>query len=351
MLDGVTPRDNSPSETAVGDIERIYGIHKLIRSGRKPSMAALLKKFEVSPATLKRDIEYMRNRLGAPILYDSQANGYYYEARPGEPAYELPGLWLDSGEVHALLLMNDLLAQLQSGILRETLKPLEERLKKLMGSIPGPAKDLRKRVVLLPSRARRISDEHFQAVATATLQRRRLRLKYFARARAERRERDVSPQRLIHYGSNWYLHGWCHLRNDLRSFALDSIETARILDEPAHEPDPSLVQSHIGAGYGIFSGPTRGVAILDFNAESARWVRREIWHPDQQIDEIEGGGVRLKVPMTHPQELYMDILRHGANVEVVAPAQLRLSVGRAHRDAAILHETKRIGPVSATQAG
>ena len=55
----------------------------------------------------------------------------------------------------------------------------------------------------------------------------------------------------------------------------------------------------------------------------SRWVADESWHPDQQGHIEEDGSWRLKVPFSHARELIMDILRYGADVEVIGPESLR----------------------------
>lgn len=311
-------------------------------------MKMLQEKFEVSRATLKRDIEVMRDRLEAPVFFDRVASGYVYIENEGEGPYELPGLWFNASEVHALLLMHELLKQLQSSVLGEPLRPVEQRLKKLL---EGRSGDVGRRFLLLSTQMRQVPPKFFQVVSSATVERKRLELKYFAKAKAERKLREVSPQRLIHYRSNWYLHAWCHLRNGLRSFALDSIEQVKKLDQPALEVDAAEVQAHIGKGYGIFSGEMKARAVLEFNAEAARWVRKEIWHADQQVEEMPGGGVRLTVPVTEPKELVMDVMRYGPNVVVRSPGTLRAEVMKLHLEAAQQYDGVRIGPGRARTAG
>ncbi len=67
-------------------------------------------------------------------------------------------------------------------------------------------------------------------------------------------ERDISPQQLIHYRDNWYVDAWCHLRKDVRSFAIDAIQSAEILDTPAKELDLAAMRQQLDASYGIFAG-------------------------------------------------------------------------------------------------
>jgi predicted DNA-binding transcriptional regulator YafY len=136
----------------------------------------------------------------------------------------------------------------------------------------------------------------------------------------------VSPQRLVHYRYNWYLDAWCHVRKDLRVFAVDSIRQARVDEKPAREITDAELDRVLGAGYGIFAGAETETAVLRFVPASARWVADEVWH-SQQVGRIESdGSYVLELPFSREPELVMDLLRHGAGVEVLAPPGLRARV-------------------------
>lgn len=97
--------------------ERFYKIDRLLRSQRVVTKKAFLDELEVSEATFRRDLEYMRERLFAPIIYDGVLRGYCFtDPDPNAPRYQLPGLWFNSSEIHALLTMEHLLLNLQPGL-------------------------------------------------------------------------------------------------------------------------------------------------------------------------------------------------------------------------------------------
>jgi predicted DNA-binding transcriptional regulator YafY len=83
---------------------------------------------------------------------------------------------------------------------------------------------------LAPLGHRHTADRLFQLVSHGLLSRKRVFIRHFGRKEAEVTEREVSPQRLTYYRDNWYLDAFCHLRDDLRMFALDAIEDANVLD-------------------------------------------------------------------------------------------------------------------------
>lgn len=310
----------------MSQMERIYVIHRMLDRNRAVPLRRFMEELEVSRPTLKRDLQYMRDRLLAPIRYDRGQGGYLYEAPSPEnegSRYQLPGVWLTSMEMHALLLLHDFVEQLDSRLLAEALAPALKRIESLLAAGKVKQKDIRRRFRIIAARHRRVEDKVFRIVSTAALQRKRLKIHYFSRSRGEIMSREVSPQRLIWYSSNWYLDAWCHLREDFRSFSLDAIRSAEMLGERAAEYSQEVLDARLGAGYGIFAGEPDMTAVLRFLLPASRWIEREEWHANQRRIPLPGGEVRLEVPYSDPRELVQDILRFVPHVVVEAPESLR----------------------------
>jgi predicted DNA-binding transcriptional regulator YafY len=306
--------------------ERFHRIDRLLRERRVVPLALFLERLEISRATFKRDLEYLRDRCNAPIVYDRELRGYRYDEVPGEPRFELPGLWFSAGELHALVTLEQLVEGLQPGLLAPHVGPLRERLRAMLGASAAAADAVTSRVRLVGLGRRRVEPAHFEVLSGALFARTRVRLRHFNRATGTHSDRTVSPQRLVHYRDNWYLDAWCHLRDGLRSFAVDAVEAAEALDQPAREIDDATLDAHYAGGYGIFTGTSRAVARLLFTPERARWVAAEQWHPDQRAAWLADGGYRLEVPYSDDRELVMDILKYGPEVEVEGPNELRTRV-------------------------
>lgn len=307
--------------------ERFYRIEQLLHDRKAVHFDELLAALEVSRATLKRDLQYLRDRLNAPIVYDREANGYRFDAPAGQASrFELPGLWFNASEIHALLMMRHLLEEVQPGLLGPHIAPLQTRLQSLLGSRDDAPEDVAERVRIVHAAKRRTDLKHFEVIAASLLKRRRLLIRHWNRGRDEETEREVSPQRLVHYRDNWYLDAWCHLRDEIRSFAVDAIRHAEPVERKAKEVAKKQLDATVGAGYGIFSGEKVEWATLRFSPAAARWVAAEQWHPRQKARFDEAGRYLLELPYSNPTELVMDVLRHGAGVEVLAPEALRQRV-------------------------
>jgi predicted DNA-binding transcriptional regulator YafY len=318
--------------------ERFYRIQQLLRARRHVRTQEFLDALEVSRATFKRDLEYLRDRFRAPIVYDAEHEAYRFDDKVEDSAvWQLPGLWFTADELVALLTMDRLLADLEPGVLTELIGPFRKRLKGLLASGTQNAEQIASRIRVLAMGARAVEPSHFRTLSAALLSRRRLKIRHRRRLDGDLLEREVSPQRLVHYRDNWYLDAFCHKRQALRTFAVDAIEHAAVLDKPAKDVGEESLDRHFASGYGIFAGSDTQEAVLLFNATRARWVSRETWHPKQEGKLQLDGRYLLKLPYSREPELVMDILKYGADVEVLAPESLRAVVAAQLGQAARLY--------------
>lgn len=298
--------------------ERFYKIETTIRHRGSVSFEELLALLEVSPATLKRDLQYLRDRLHAPIEYDRDTNGYRLAEQSRGSRHELPGLWFSEEELYALLTVHRLLSGLDAdGLLGRHIEPLRERIAQLLGSGASEARELLERVKVAGVARRPVPGRFFELVGTALVKRQRVNMRYRTRARDGVSERIVSPQRLVHHRNTWYLDAWCHTQQALRRFALDAIEDARMAEERARDMPLAEVQAQLDGGYGAFTGGQAHWATLVFSPTAARWVSHEEWHGDQQSRWLDDGRYELRLPYSDATELAMDVLRHGDQVRVL----------------------------------
>jgi predicted DNA-binding transcriptional regulator YafY len=304
--------------------ERILTLHRLLKTARYPvSLQHLKDELGCSRATLYRDIAFLRDALGAPIENgEGDEASIHYAAEEGE-RFELPGLWLTSEELAALLALNELLGRADPGVLAGALAPFRARIERLLSDhASGRALPI-ERIRVITSAARRLDQGAFRAVASSLLNRQRLKFRYRARSTDALTERIVSPQRLAHYRDNWYLDAWDHARDALRSFALDRIRDPVLLDESALDRDTSELDAHLASSYGIFSGQPKAWATIRFSSHAARWVADEHWHSQQQGIWVPDGRYELRVPYSNSRELLMDVLKYGPDAEIMSPVPLR----------------------------
>lgn len=306
----------------MNQFDRVFTLHREFSNRRHGiSFDALQGELGWTRTTLRRTLDFLRDQLHAPLLNDRE-HGWRYDH---DQRYELPGLWFTAAELSALLVLQEIIDQHPVGLLSEALKPARARLEHLLQQTGAGLPDWRHRLRLLRIAARPAGTQ-FDIVAEALIRRHRLRLDYHARSDDRMAPRIVSPQRLTLYRENWYLDAWCHRRNDLRIFAVDRIIAAEAVEQPAIDVPEDQLSRTLATSYGIFAGQPTATAVLRFTAQAARWIAGETWHPEQQDSAEEDESLTRRLPYHRSEELVMDVLRHGPDVEVLAPESLRNEV-------------------------
>ena len=308
----------------MSDMERLQKIKYMIQSRQCVPLDDFLDELEISKATFKRDLEYLRSRMNASIVYDRFKGGYCFDSQSIGEKIELPGLWFSEKEATALVLMQHLLSNLdKGGLIEPHIQPLTAIIDGILGQSETSAKELRKRLKVFGMSARKSSLDCFEEVGAALLKRKRLQITYYARSKDETTKREISPQRLIFYRDNWYLDAYCHFRKGLRSFAVDGIQKAAITNVKADDVSEKELHENFSESYGIFSGKASQRAKLKFTPERARWVSSETWHGQQVSSFDKEGSYILEFDYNQDPELVMEILKHGSGVEVLSPKNLR----------------------------
>jgi predicted DNA-binding transcriptional regulator YafY len=294
-------------------LERIYSFHQKLKNNSFPNATTLKEEFELSRATAHRDISYMRDRLLAPLAFDSTRKGFYYT----EDDFTLP--FEDSPKLLFLMgLLNKMADEAGLGGLPE-MKKLEKRLTELIA--PGYER-LMDNVLCQWIEVESLTPSIFETIVEAVLKDRILEINYRS-AEAERSSRSLEPQRLINYQGRWYLLAYCFLRRDHRLFHMARIETAatgKKISTPHPAPDFLLDEA-----FGIFTGKLRYHAKIAFTGTAAELVRKQHWHKNQKIKE-QDRGIVLSLPVNDDREITMKILQYGSMAQVLEPESLREKV-------------------------
>ena len=231
-----------------------------------------------------------------------------------------------------------MIEQLEPSLLGPKLRPLQKRLDDMLTQQGLDAQVLAQRVRLVHAGKRRLKLKAFELVAKATLERKQLSIHHYNRQTGENREREISPQQLVHYRDNWYVDAWCHMRKEVRSFSVDAITDCKLIEKQAKELNPDQLRAVMQGGYGIFGGEASAWAKLKFTPQRARWVKREEWHPKQKATELADGSYVLEIPYADERELIGDLLKFGADVEVMGPPALRATVKKIVVSTLVLYQ-------------
>ncbi len=304
-------------------IDKIFKLHNLLKDRRTPITASEIDRLlDLKLGTRKRIIADLRDRLGAPLIC-IRGQGYYYDREDPRGQFELPGLWLSAEELQALIACQHLLSNLTPSFLDNEISQLRDHLQVLLERTHGVNLSQLSRIKILSQAYRKRNDTLFLIIVQALFNQQQLQIDYHGRSDDQISQRSVSPQNLVLYRDNWYLDAYCHARNEPRTFALDRIIQACANNQTAKLIDLETLHQHYGASYGIFAGQAQYTAILNFSAHAARWVADEHWHSQQQSEWLSDGSYQLIIPFNRHEELLMDILKWGAEVEVVKPEFLR----------------------------
>jgi predicted DNA-binding transcriptional regulator YafY len=278
--------------------ERFYKIRSLLRQNRSVTMQQMCESLEVSRATVCRDLDYLRDRLGLPVVLDASLRGYVLD-NAGQPgaSQELPGFWFSERKIYGLLFMIEIMSQLESGgLMAINIAPTKQRLTQLLSQGAGDATAALQKIRILPIAQRDVSNEYFQVVAQSLISRKKLSIDYYGRQTDETLARTISPQRLTYYRDNWFIDAYCHLCAGLRSFSVDAIKVAELLTDDAIAVTEDELAHVFESSYGIFNGPSRQVAGLKYMPFRARWLACERWHPNQVSTMLPDGSYQVDVP-------------------------------------------------------
>ena len=303
-------------------IERFFWFHDRVKTGRHPNARHLAERFEISRKTAQRDIERMRDRLFAPLEYDAVRKGYYYTA----DHFDLPFLPASQQEILCLLLARKVLSQSAGGYISREIGRLLDKLYAAVrsaGLTPGNAESAFSATWVGYTPALEVA---FRQTAFALLKNQLIRFTYRSPATDQCTIRTVEPHHLQHYMASWVLTAWCRKRRDWRKFYLARMTDLQVLTE-SYEPRPaSQWRPLLESSFGLFQGARTVPVTLRFCPFRARWIRHQHWHPDQCLTEQPDGCLELTVPVSDFREIKMQIMQFGADVEVIAPEELRREI-------------------------
>lgn len=305
--------------------ERIFHIDRSIREHGGVTVAEIAKKFEVCERQAKRDIEYMRDRLGAPIVWATHCRRYEYTASWDSLRFADEKSFLAFAFLKAILTEYHYVPIVSNDIL--TL--LKE---KIAGRYAAIAEKVRYELPDMES----IDGDIAYALCQALLQSRELEITY-TDSKGIESTRVIVPLRLVNYSGKWYCVALDSKSSEMRTFSVSRIRNAKTAPpcRKTISPPDSEIERYLSSSYGIFKGEPIGTATLRFYGGAARAVREQVWHRDQTITPVpefspEGGGapnateaIDLTLPVRDWTELLGRALRCGSNCEVVAPEEFR----------------------------
>ena len=300
--------------------ERFLWFHGRVKANRYPNAGDLADKYEISNRTAQRDIEFMRDRLNAPLEYNREKRGYFYS----DSSYQLPSLWFTEDSIVALSLAVRLASSVPDTEIKQKLCELLKRILNLRDSDGKLCfDDISERISVKNIEYSRVDEEYFHEIVNALFKGKPLTIAYYSPHKDERTVRTILPLHLLQYMGSWHLIAYCTKRKWIRDFMISRIKHLASASEEITLPEnlPSI-KEYIRKNFGIMQGGEAKEVCLEFSPSVAEWVQEQVWHPSQKVSFESDGSLIMKFPVADFREIKRKILSYGADVRVVFPEDL-----------------------------
>jgi len=303
-------------------------IHEALHAGNYPNASTLARQIEVATKTIHRDIEFMRDRLNLPIEFDPAKNGYHYT---GEVS-AFPAMQITEGELFALVVAEKALQQYRGTSFE---KPLLSDIRKMEQALPDTISlnlaDI-EQTISFRTRAEPILDlKIFDTLAKDVAQRQQLELHYRKPGQQKTEARVVDPYHLANINGEWFLFAYDHARRDIRTFVPARIQSVKPTGMTFERPQQFSLEKRLRDSFGVHSGEGEYEVVIRFNARASDYVREKKWHESQQLRELKGGGVELRLKLSSLAEIERWILSWGGDAKVTKPRELAEAVRKSAR--------------------
>jgi predicted DNA-binding transcriptional regulator YafY len=299
--------------------ERFIWFDDQVKGKKFPNATSLAEKFELSTKTAQRDIDFMRDRLLCPLYYDSSQKGYYYD----DETFSLPMIYLSSEELSSLLIARKMLQDISGGFIGDEISSIVDKITNVLSKHIATGDKIDDAFSFQLIEYSPAPEQVFKALLEGCLKKRCLSFTYYSPATEEKSERTVEPYHLFNYMGTWHTIGYCHLRKEIRDFALSRISEAKVLAKSFKTPADFDFKKYFLSTFGLYKGKSTKEVTLRFTPEKSKWIKEQIWHKNQKVKLLKDGSLELSFPVSDFSEITREILKHGDAVEVIKPKILR----------------------------
>jgi len=303
-------------------------IHQLVENRQYPNCTKLAREFEVSTRTIKRDIDFLKTRLGLPLEFDVRRNGYYFT----RPVPHFPQLPMSEAETFALLVAHKAIAQYHGTPFQ---RPLEAAFRRLTGQLDQTVRfslgSLDEVLSFRPFAPMDADLEMFPVLTRGLRERRALKFLYRNHGAARSQQRLVHPYHLACIENQWYLFAFDVRRQGMRTFALARLRAPELLPQRFTISSKFDPNQYLEGSLSVFKGSDDYEVVIEFDAWAADMVRGRRWHPRQELTELPGGLLRLRLRLNSLEEAEAWVLGFGAHATVVRPQALAERLRRTAR--------------------
>ncbi|VEP17005.1 Helix-turn-helix type 11 domain protein [Hyella patelloides LEGE 07179] len=301
-------------------LERLLKLDSLLRSGVRQTQKSLAEALEVSDRTIRSDLDFLRDRFLAPLEYQKN-KGWHYTA----PDWRLPSISLSQGELFALTLGARMLENYSGSAyineLRSAIARLSERLPEATWV------DLQKiadeKILFSPGASINLDPEIWHKLEKACKKLKSVWMEYFTASRNASSERQLDPYLLhIYRGTNPYVIGFCHKRQEVRWFRIDRIRSLKVLEEEfTVRPDFDGL-GHLAMIFQHEVGDVPQPVEIWFDTATAPFVSERRWHPSQELIKHQDGSLTLQMSVSGLNDIKRWVLGYGKGAIVKSPPEL-----------------------------
>jgi predicted DNA-binding transcriptional regulator YafY len=279
--------------------ERFVWFDNRVRAKKFPNATSLADQFEISTKTAQRDIDFMRDRLNCPLQYDKSQKGYYYE----DETFSLPMVYLSLRELTSLLIARKMLKDISGGYIGDEISSIVDKITNIVKKRSIAADHIDDAFSFQLIEYSPAPEEVFKTVLEGCLKRQCLSFTYYSPATNEISTRTVEPYHLFNYMGTWHLIAFCHLRKEIRDFALNRISEVVILDEAFGIPPNFDFKEYFLSSFGLYKGKPSKQVTLKFSPAKSKWIKDQIWHKDQKVKYLKDGSIELSFPVADFSEI------------------------------------------------
>jgi predicted DNA-binding transcriptional regulator YafY len=276
--------------------------------------------------TIRRDLDALES-CGYPLVVDRVNGQTRWKLMEG--FRNIPALGFSATELMALIFSRNLLKPLEG---TEIQAALNSALNKVAAALPPQGHDYVRSmeqmfsVGLGPHKKYREHKQTIDLISQAIDKRRTAQMRYFSASRNVTARREVDPYYLRFAAGGLYMIGHCHLRREVRMFAVERIRSISLTDHPYQMPLAFNIDEYVQDALGIMRSGRRIEVELLFSKPAASWVGDKTWHPSQEVKQLKSGTLRMTLKVADNDELVGWILSFGSQVRVVRSEALRAKV-------------------------
>ncbi len=176
---------------------------------------------------------------------------------------------------------------------------------------------------VLPASRPYYDPESFCTLATAVVCRHRVEMVYWTAGRNETTSRVFDPYDLALIDDGWYAVGYCHLRSEVRTFAVQRIRSLVATGERFERPADFRLEDYMSGCFRAVRGDGDHAIVLRFTPDVAGRIAEKQWHPSQVIEEQPDGSLIVRFRLSSLIEVKRWVMYWGSACEIVSPSDLR----------------------------